>query len=325
MAEYAAYYSNRLSYEEVEKLIKRNTGQKLLSDQGIWLMVKAKAEEISQAQQQIVTQRLKKGKMPKIETRVNIYDAKAEEVLIFDDGIIVKEQKAKRDGKEVEQKTRVNTDIVMLEQKDGSYRYLIAGTDKKANELVSLEEVVKSELMIEYSRRRSALPIVAITDGAKSIRNSLQLIFGTTITIILDWYHLEKKVYELFSMIGRNKEEKLHHLNFIFPLLWKGHISEVIFYLRNEVKARNSIKLEELISYLLKHKAEIIDYERRKQASKPIGSGRMEKGVDQVIGKRQKDNSMSWCSSSSKSLAILKVVELNGEWDSLWNLPSIAA
>ncbi|MBK7995199.1 MAG: hypothetical protein IPK14_18000 [Blastocatellia bacterium] len=80
-------------------------------------MVKAKAEEISQAQQQIVTQRLKKGKMPKIETRVNIYDAKAEEVLIFDDGIIVKEQKAKRDGKEVEQKTRVNTDIVMLEQK----------------------------------------------------------------------------------------------------------------------------------------------------------------------------------------------------------------
>lgn len=325
MAEYAAYYSNRLSYEEVEKLIKRNTGQKLLSDQGIWLIVKAKAAEISQTQQHIVTQRLKKGKMPKIETQVDIYEARAEEVLIFDDGIIVKEQKAKRDGKEAEQKTRINTDIVMLEQRDGSYRYLIAGTDKEANELVSLEEVVKSELMIEYSRRRSALPVVAITDGAKSIRNSLQLIFGTTITIILDWYHLEKKVYELFSMIGRNKEEKLQHLNFIFPLLWKGRVSEVIFYLCNEVKARNSIKLEELISYLLKHKAEIIDYERRKLAGKPIGSGRMEKAVDQVIGKRQKDNSMSWCSSGSKSLAILKVVELNGEWDSLWNLPSLAA
>lgn len=51
----------------------------------------------------------------------------------------------------------------------------------------------------------------------------------------------------------------------------------------------------------------------------------MEKGVDLVIGKRQKDNSMSWRSNGSKSLAILKVVELNSEWDSLWNLPSLAA
>lgn len=235
MAEYAAYYSNRLSYEEVEKLIKRNTGEQLLSDQGIWLIVKAKATEISQNQQQEVAQRLKKGKMPKIETQVDIYDEKAEEVLIFDDGIVVKEQKAKRDGKEVEQNTSINTDIVMLEQKDGTYRYLIAGIDRQANEIVSLEEVVKAQLMIEYSRRRRALPIVAITDGAKSIRNCLQLIFGTTITIILDWYHLEKKVYELFSMIGRNKEEKQKHLNFIFPLLWKGCVSEVIFYLCNRV------------------------------------------------------------------------------------------
>ncbi len=325
LAEYAAYYSNRLSYEEVAKLIKRNTGEQLLSDQAIWLMVKAKAVEISQKQQQLVAQRLKKGKMPKVETEVDIYDEKAEEVLIFDDGIVVKEQKAKRDSKEVEQRSRINTDVVMLEQKDGNYRYLIAGIDKEANEVVSLEEVVKTQLMIEYSRRKRALPIVAITDGAKSIRNSLQLIFGTTITIILDWYHLHKKVAELFSMIARNKEEKHRHLNFIFPLLWKGQTSEVISYLWREVKPRNSLKLEELISYLDKHKAEIINYERRQMACKSIGSGRMEKAVDIVIGKRQKDNSMSWRSSGSKSLAILKVVELNDEWDSLWNLPSLAA
>lgn len=325
LTEYAAYYSNRLSYEEVEKLIKRNTGEQLLSDQGIWLMVKAKAVEISQRQLQLVAQRLKKGKMPKIKTQVDIYAAKAEEVLLFDDGIVVKEQKAKRDNKEVEQKSRINTDVVMLEQKDGKYRYLIAGIDKKANELVSLEEVVKAQLMLEYSKRKRALPIVAITDGAKSIRNSLQLIFGTTITIILDWYHLHKKVAELFSMIALNKKEKLRHLNFIFPLLWKGQSSEVISYLGSEVKSRNSLKLEELISYLGKHKTEIIDYERRQLTGKSIGSGRMEKGVDQVIGKRQKDNSMSWRFSGSKSLAILKVVELNGEWDSLWNLPALAA
>ncbi|MBF0228710.1 MAG: hypothetical protein HQK63_03845, partial [Desulfamplus sp.] len=60
-----------------------------------------------------------------------------------------------------------------------------------------------------------------------------------------------------------------------------------------------------------KHKMEIINYKARKDAGKTIGSGRMEKGVDIVIGRRQKDNGMSWSESGSKALGILKVNELN--------------
>ena len=67
-----------------------------------------------------------------------------------------------------------------------------------------------------------------------------------------------------------------------------------------------------LITYVEKHQAEIIDYERRQKAGKPIGSGRMEKAVDQVIGARQKSKDMSWSPMGSKALGILKVVELNG-------------
>jgi hypothetical protein len=42
----------------------------------------------------------------------------------------------------------------------------------------------------------------------------------------------------------------------------------------------------------------------------------MEKGVDQVIGARQKG--MGWSPNGSKSPEILKVVELNGAWERLW-------
>ena len=77
-------------------------------------------------------------------------------------------------------------------------------------------------------------------------------------------------------------------------------------------------KSDELLTYLSKHRGEIINYERRQQAGKPIGSGRMEKGVDLVIGHRQKHKGMSWRSLGSKALAILKVVELNGQWQQLW-------
>ena len=48
------------------------------------------------------------------------------------------------------------------------------------------------------------------------------------------------------------------------------------------------------------------------------GSGRVEKAVDLVIGNRQKRKGMSWSSLGSKALAILKVVELNGEWQQFW-------
>ncbi len=46
--------------------------------------------------------------------------------------------------------------------------------------------------------------------------------------------------------------------------------------------------------------------------------GRVEKAVDLVIGYRQKRKGMSWSSLGSKALAILKVVELNGEWQQFW-------
>jgi hypothetical protein len=59
------------------------------------------------------------------------------------------------------------------------------------------------------------------------------------------------------------------------------------------------------VTYLEKHQAEIIDYGRRQRAGKPIGSGRMEKGVDQVIGVRQKHKGMSWSPTGSKALGIL--------------------
>jgi reverse gyrase len=42
-----AYYSNRFSYKEVEKLVERFTGKQLLSDQKIWQIVSNKALVVS--------------------------------------------------------------------------------------------------------------------------------------------------------------------------------------------------------------------------------------------------------------------------------------
>jgi len=94
--------------------------------------------------------------------------------------------------------------------------------------------------------------------------------------------------------------------------------------LNHQVQARNLDKWQELIRYLEKHQHEIINYKRRSQAGKTIGSGRVEKGVDLTVGQRQKNKGMSWRPLGSRALSLLKVVELNGQWQPLW-FPAPAA
>src|SRR3954452_14153785 len=93
----------------------------------------------------------------------------------------------------------------------------------------------------------------------KAIRSRLVALFGMAITLILDWYHLEKKVTEFMSMIASNKKEKELHLGLIFPQLWRGKVQESLHYLSTQVSARNAEKLKGLIGYLERQQGEIID------------------------------------------------------------------
>ena len=154
------------------------------------------------------------------------------------------------------------------------------------------------------------LPIVAISDGAKNIRLRLWWVFGKQIVNILDWYHLKKKVWNLMSMIARNKLQKEKIAKEIVGLLWEGLTDDAILYLQKQ-GVRNQLKQAELIEYLQKHKGEIINYKKRKEANKTIGSGRAEKGVDMVVAYRQKNKPIAWSENGSYALSTLRAESLN--------------
>lgn len=343
------YYANRMSYREVAKLLFDETGRALVSSQRIHDIVEEEAQRLSGSRAARARDILESGEaMPAINQQVAIYDTQSEEVLIFDDGIQVKKQKEVRDKppsqeseialqgqarvpgsaqahqspsglKETAQKPRptkkpkekVTTDVMMLQRAQGGFTYIMEGITGNGDEHMNAEALVQSEIINEYGERTDALNIVAITDGARNIRLFLERVFGVVIMIILDWYHLEKKVWELMSMIAWNRTEKNEHCRALLSWLWHGNVKEALEYLTTSVSPRNKKKHQELITYLTKHKTEIINYQARKEAGKPIGSGRIEKGVDQVIGQRQKDQGMSWSEMGSKSLGILKIHELN--------------
>jgi len=252
--------------------------------------------------------------------QVDWYDPQSEEVLLLTDAIQVKQQKARRgqgaDKPTVERETkRVHTEVWLVEQPTGGFTYLTAGINAMGQEVVSGTARVRWQFQQDYAGRSEPLPVIAITDGARTIRRQLAELFDQPVPVILDWYHLDKKVGELMSMVARTKQEKAVHVACLLDHLWHGRTDAALAYLQTAVCPKNTKPLEALVTYLEKHQAEIIDDGRRQRAGKPIGSGRMEKGVDQVIGARQKYKGMSWSSTGSKALGILKVVELNQQWD----------
>lgn len=344
LKEFVAYYAGRISYEEVEALLRRTTGAKqLLSDQKIQQLVVQKAASVSRMQQAKIACLLEAREMPEVRREVDLYSAEAREVVLMEDGIQVKQQKAQRErrgtagwrrpcgeasssSKQKAKKERVSTDVAMLEKREGgSYAYLCGGIDDEGKALYGVVEAARAAVVEHYGGGNAAaetppppLAVVAITDGAQNIRSHLEQIFGSPIPVILDWYHLTKKVYQLLSMVAHGKDERERMQREVMGFLWRGGVGETLSYLRG-VSARRVEALRELVGYLEKHGHEIIDYERRSQrAGKTIGSGRMEKGVDQVIGYRQKKKGMSWSEKGSKALGILRVVELNGQWEEMW-------
>jgi hypothetical protein len=203
----------------------------------------------------------------------------------------------------------------MLQTPKGDFEYLTAPLNIDGEEPLNLATVIRARILDLYGKATQPLNIVAITDGAKTIRLRLSSLFGDAFVLILDWYHLCKKVRNLMSMIAINKEEKSIHVRFLLSQLWFGQTNIALNYLKDKVVAKNSSVLKELIGYLEKHRLEIIDYDRRKRVGKSIGSGRMEKGVDLVVGHRQKKKGLSWGTNGSKALSLLKIAEL-------WSLES---
>jgi gamma-glutamylcyclotransferase (GGCT)/AIG2-like uncharacterized protein YtfP len=294
---FALKYATRLSYQKASELVSERTGTSSLSEQRIYKIVEAQAAELVAEQAQMIRQASAEGEPIKA-VEVDIYNAQTKEVMWFGDGICVCQQKAKRDSEAKKGKERTTTEMAMIERKDGGYRTIIAG------EGIDRVELYRAEVVREYGAEAGNLPIVAITDGARNLKKEATEVFGKDVCHILDWYHLEAKVYQLMTQIAPNKQVKEASQELIIGELWRGESEKAIRHLE-KIQARNHYKRDELKGYLEKNKDYIINYERRKEAKKVIGSGRMEKQNDVIVANRQKRKGMSWSKSGSRNLAIV--------------------
>jgi hypothetical protein len=323
LAECSAYSSHRMSDDEVAGLLTRVTGQHVLRDQTMQHLVVTNAVEVSQQGQSESQAAPAASPSRAVTPQVDWYDPQSAAGLLLTDAMQVTQQKARRgqgrDKPTVERATqRVPPEVWLVEQPPGGFTSLTAGVEAMGQEVVSGTARGRGQFEQDSAGRSEPLPVVARTDGAKTIRCQWAELCGQPVPVLLDWYHLDKKGGELRSMVARNKQEKAVHVAHLLDHLWHGRPDAALAYLQTAVYPKNTKQLEALVTDLEKHQAESIDYGRRQRAGKPMGSGRMEKGVDQVIGARQKHKGMRWSPTGSKALGILKGVERNQQWEQLW-------
>lgn len=294
LVDFVCRYATRMSYMMVSELAHERCGGVSMSDQHIQHLVLEASEQMGKRQQAFIDQQACYS-FPDLRLE-DIYDSDNEEIVCMEDGVSVSEQKLCRDKIAKTSKQRTITDSLLIAKPEGGFAQVVAATG------VELGCLAQACLKRYYTGKK--VGIVVLSDGSRTIKNRCVSLFGSQYVHILDWYHLQRKVRDLMTMIAPDKELKVAYCQELVGLLWRGEGAAALVKLRGYTY-RNAVKWEELVNYLVKNESHLIDYGRRQSAGKPIGSGRMEKAGDLLVARRQKEKGMSWSAKGSRALAVL--------------------
>jgi hypothetical protein len=160
-----------------------------------------------------------------------------------------------------------------------------------------------------------------IADGARWIRAwfvELSQHVGNC-SLILDWFHLEKRCTELCSMICRGIKARKLFLKPLLGALWRRDVDTALSMAEEyRDQAKNLERLDMLMQYLLDRRPYLADYHTRRITCQYNGSGHVEKANDLMVAQRQKGTGMHWSEDTSDGLAALKTLMLNDGWDRYW-------
>lgn len=232
-------------------------------------------------------------------------------VYVSIDDVGVDHQKdTRKDGGSKQGKVVENT-VVHIQTKEGCYLLTAIGMKKAFSLVVAF---LLSNHLLENRH------LYIFSDGAQNIRKNIEAFFSfCPYTLMLDWYHLEKKLTELLSMALKGPKDARHEIrNILNRKLWAGNVDDAITYLRSlESKfIKDPLRLEDAIQYLERKKPYIPCYALRSILDYRNSSNPVEKSNDLIVASRQKNNGMSWSYTGSGSLAVISALLYNGESDS---------
>ena len=240
------------------------------------------------------------------------YENPEQSINLSIDDVCSKAQKPNRPMSEkAKSAKKINNTVIHIENESGKY---IVNSSK-------IKEALRIALcFLLYNGVLSGKQLVFFTDGARILHDAIRDMFdfmGVNYKIILDWYHLHKKLKEELSRALNNTNIRNETVDIIKPFLWLGDVDAAISALRNissqYIKAPE--KIDEFIGYLNRVRDYIPCYELRKNLGLRNSSNLGEKANDLVVSSRQKHNGMSWSKDGSSALASVCAANANSEID----------
>lgn len=158
---------------------------------------------------------------------------------------------------------------------------------------------------------------IFLVDGQQSLQNGLLArLKYKSVRLLLDWYHLRKKIHVQISKSLSTTKDRDPILLHLEQLAWYGLSQQAIDFIQKQIPqqlVKNQKELDKLAGYFQRSIDVIPNYALRKQLGLICSSNRVEKENDCLVAQRQKHNGMSWTRKGSDALANVTALKRNQE------------
>lgn len=160
----------------------------------------------------------------------------------------------------------------------------------------------------------------AVGDGADWIRLQCREVFGKQGTFLCDFYHVSEYLGAAAPTCRSQQPDRWRRTQ--QKRLRRGAVAKVVAALEPDVEPPNVLDEEAPVRNAyryLQNRLGYLDYPQALKLGLPIGSGMIESGHRHVLHARLKKAGAAWLVASADSIAHLRVLRANQQWESLWN------
>jgi hypothetical protein len=167
--------------------------------------------------------------------------------------------------------------------------------------------------------------IHVVADGAEWIRLQSEEVFGDQVDLLMDFYHVSEYLAAAAERCRpqaprawlRVQQKRLKRGASNAVLQAMEAYSEPPRVPEEEAPVRSAIRY-------LSNRLEYLDYPRALAQQLPIGSGLIESAHKHVLHARLKRPGTAWLPHHADSIAQLRVLRANQQWENLWTTPKAA-
>ena len=183
---------------------------------------------------------------------------------------------------------------------------------------------ILTKVLVRLRIPEIATQVVVITDGASVLRSVIALVLPDAL-LILDWYHATLHLWTCAkTLYGDGTDATRRWAKKYERMLRNGRVRDVIRGLERAKRHHQGKKKQEALSDLIRYysnNADRMAYDEYRRQGLLIGSGPIEGAHRHIHHQRFKLAGMRhWCRERKNALLNLRLIYLNGDWDTYWRL-----